>query len=270
MNKTWSEHIAAGMAALNASDYAAAQVQFDKALDDAKDCFDHTDNRIPQTLSFIGHTSFCMNDAAKAEAFLKQAVKINASLATPAEVCTGMDLLVLGVIERARGKLVEADAYTQDAIPWLEQSLSGAEVIRLLEYFGESRVDAEKDIETTVEKPPESIAVLVDAYESRLTACELLKTASLLEQADAFEDALMFADTAWKACEDLPVWDIIFVDIFRLKAGLLRKLGQYELAEQLEAGASEIESENNRRREFAQEQQRQLQPLAAIEANGDD
>lgn len=138
---TWDEYIKNGSVALARADYRTAEAEFANALCVAKASFEHTDPRIPQTISCLGQAYFLQRKFDEAEPLLKQSIKLNTALKA-SDLQKGSDLYCLGCILKHRGLASKAEETFSEALPLIQRNLPQSEVLQLIAVLQQVISDA--------------------------------------------------------------------------------------------------------------------------------
>ncbi|MBX9722384.1 MAG: hypothetical protein K2X81_13365, partial [Candidatus Obscuribacterales bacterium] len=128
----WKQNIDDGKKALGYGNLPAAEQCFKAGLEEARDQFEHTDPRIPQTFALLGQTLLLQKKVEEARPFLKHASQISASIKqTSAAIATAdylwayIDTTANNAEERRRKTLTTLQKFLDQAqINQLTKSLT--------------------------------------------------------------------------------------------------------------------------------------------------
>ncbi len=146
----WDLHIEEAQTALRAEDFGLARKELSKALDIARDDFDHTDERIPFTIFLQGLADFRSCKYQDAEQSLRQAAKILSGMRASDDRTRGLANLYLASCYKLRGEMREAGKCYATARPLIESACSPEETRDYLALYSADEHQAE---ETETEEP---------------------------------------------------------------------------------------------------------------------
>lgn len=116
---SWEESINRGTLALARSDYATAETAFKSALETAQLNFSERDERLGQTLSFLGQTYYKLGDHKRAKNYLKLSTD-SATLEEHDTLRLAVDHLSLAQMNSASGESSDAKEHFHKAIAVLQ------------------------------------------------------------------------------------------------------------------------------------------------------